>query len=138
MKTELPLVFYHAPNTRSTGVLLLLEELGAPYLLQVLNVRRGEHKAQAYRDVNPLGKVPAIRHGTALVTEQVAIYIYLADLFPASGLAPPIGDPLRGPYLRSMSAATAFSALARPPANEISVTLPALLRRRRTVSPKLA
>jgi glutathione S-transferase len=100
MKPELPLVFYHAPNTRSTGVLLLLEELGATYSLQPLNVRRGEHKAQAYLDVNPLGKVPAIRHGTALVTEQVAIYIYLADLFPVAGLAPRIGDPLRGPYLR--------------------------------------
>jgi glutathione S-transferase len=100
MQTELPLVFFHAPNTRSTGVLLLLEELGAPYSLQLLNVRRGEHKAPAYLDVNPLGKVPAIRHGTALVTEQVAIYIYLADQFPAAGLAPPIGDPLRGPYLR--------------------------------------
>jgi glutathione S-transferase len=100
MKTELPLVFYHAPNTRSTGVLLLLEELGAAYTLQLLNQRRGEHKAQAYLDVNPLGKVPAIRHGAALVTEQVAIYIYLADQFPAAALAPPIGDPLRGPYLR--------------------------------------
>jgi glutathione S-transferase len=100
MKTELPLVFYHAPNTRSTGVLLLLEELGATYALKPLDQRRGEHKAQAYLDVNPLGKVPAIRHGAALVTEQVAIYIYLADQFPAAGLAPPIGDPLRGPYLR--------------------------------------
>jgi glutathione S-transferase len=100
MNTKLPLVFYHAPNTRSTGVLLLLEELGATYSLQLLNVRRGDHKAQGYLEVNPLGKVPAIRHGSALVTEQVAIYIYLADLFPAAGLAPPIGDPLRGPYLR--------------------------------------
>ena len=49
-----------------------------------------------------MGKVPAIRHGDALVTEQVAIYLYLADLFPEAGLAPPIGDPLRGPYLRWM------------------------------------
>ena len=81
-------------------MLLLLEELGATYALQPLNQRRGEHKTQAYLDVNPLGKVPAIRHGAALVTEQVAIYIYLADQFPAAGLAPPIGDPLRGPYLR--------------------------------------
>jgi glutathione S-transferase len=100
MTTERPLVFYHAPNTRSSGVLLLLEELGAAYTLQLLNVKRGEHKAQAYLAINPLGKVPAIRHGPALVTEQVAIYIFLADLFPAAGLAPPIGDPLRGPYLR--------------------------------------
>ncbi|MFX6201848.1 glutathione S-transferase family protein, partial [Acinetobacter baumannii] len=53
-----------------------------------------------YLAVNPLGKVPAIRHGEALVTEQVAIYLYLADLFPEAGLAPALGDPRRGPYLR--------------------------------------
>ena len=47
-----------------------------------------------------MGKVPAVKHGEAIVTEQVAIYIYLADLYPEAGLAPPIGDPLRGPYLR--------------------------------------
>ena len=47
-----------------------------------------------------MGKVPAIKHGDALITEQVAIFIYLADLFPDAGLAPQIGDPLRGPYLR--------------------------------------
>ena len=49
-----------------------------------------------------MGKVPALLHDGALVTEQAAIYLYLADLFPAAGLAPPIGDPLRGPYLRWM------------------------------------
>ena len=50
-----------------------------------------------------MGKVPAITHGDALVTEQVAVFLYLADLFPQAGLAPPIGDPLRGPYLRWMA-----------------------------------
>ena len=100
MATELPLVFFHAPNTRSTGVLMLLEELSARYSLQLLNMQKNEHKAAAFLAVNPLGKVPAIRHGDALVTEQVAIYIYLADLFPAADLAPLIGDPQRGPYLR--------------------------------------
>lgn len=50
--------------------------------------------------MNPLGKVPAIRHGDALVTEQAAIFIYLADLYGDAGLAPGLGDPLRGPYLR--------------------------------------
>jgi len=49
-----------------------------------------------------MGKVPALKHGDALITEQVAIFLYLADLFPEAGLAPPIGDPLRGPYLRWM------------------------------------
>jgi len=54
----------------------------------------------AYLAVNPMGKVPAILHGDALITEQVAIGIYLADLFPEAGITPTIGDALRGPYLR--------------------------------------
>lgn len=94
------LTFYHAPQTRSTGVRILLEELGAPYDMQVLNRNRGEHRQKNFLAINPLGKVPAIEHDGALVTEQVAIFIYLADAFPERGLAPPIGDPLRGPYLR--------------------------------------
>jgi glutathione S-transferase len=50
-----------------------------------------------------MGKVPAILHGDALVTEQVAVYIYLADVFPKAGLAPAFDDPQRGPYLRWMA-----------------------------------
>jgi glutathione S-transferase len=91
---------YHGPSTRSTGVLVLLEELGAPYRLEVLNLKSGETRAPAFLAVNPMGKVPALVHRGALVTEQPAIYLYLADEFPAAGLAPPIGDALRGPYLR--------------------------------------
>lgn len=91
---------YHAPRTRSSGVRILLEELGAPYELHVLNFKLEEQHRPEYLAVNPLGKVPAIRHRGETVTEQVAIYIYLADAFPAAGLAPAIGDPLRGPYLR--------------------------------------
>jgi glutathione S-transferase len=91
---------YHAPNTRSSGSLILLEELGAPYELRVLNMKAGEQRRPEYLAVNPMGKVPALKHGDALVTEQVAIFLYLADLFPEAGLAPAIGDPRRGPYLR--------------------------------------
>jgi glutathione S-transferase len=80
--------------------MILLEELGAPYQLHILNMKAGEQRQPEYRAVNPMGKVPAIKHGEALVTEQVAIFLYLADLVPEAGLAPPIGDPLRGPYLR--------------------------------------
>jgi glutathione S-transferase len=100
MAADLSLTLFHAPNTRSNGVMILLEELGAAYDLEVLNFKAGEHRQAAYLAVNPMGKVPAVRHGEAVVTEQVAIFIYLADLFPAAGLAPPMGDPLRGPYLR--------------------------------------
>ena len=92
--------FFHAPNTRSTGTRILLEELGADYDLRVLNVKAGEQRKAEYLAVNPMGKVPAIRHGDAVVTEQGAVFLYLADLYPEAGLAPPIGDPLRGPYLR--------------------------------------
>jgi glutathione S-transferase len=94
------LTFFHAPNTRSTGVAFLLEELGAPHQTHVLNMTAGEQRQPAYLAINPMGKVPAIRHGDSLVTEQAAIFIYLADLFPDAGLAPAISDPLRGPYLR--------------------------------------
>jgi glutathione S-transferase len=94
------ITLFHSPQTRSSATLTLLEELGAPYDLQLINMKMGEQRRSAYLAVNPLGKVPAIRHRGALITEQVAIYIYLADLFPAAGLAPPIGDPRRGPYLR--------------------------------------
>jgi glutathione S-transferase len=78
----------------------LLEELNAPYSLHVLNMKAGEQRQAAYLAVNPMGKVPAILHGDALVTEQVAIGIYLADLFPEAAITPAIGDTLRGPYLR--------------------------------------
>jgi glutathione S-transferase len=94
--------FFHAPQSRSGGTRALLEELGVPYDLHALNLKAGEQRAPAYLAVNPMGKVPAIRHGDALITEQAAIFLYLADLYPQAKLAPAIGDPLRGPYLRWM------------------------------------
>jgi glutathione S-transferase len=103
---------FHSPQSRSSGALTLLEELGSPFELCVLNMKAGEQRKPAYLAVNPMGKVPAIKHGDALVTEQVAVFLYLADLFPQAGLAPAIGDPLRGPYLRWM----AFYAACYEPA----------------------
>lgn len=97
------LTLFHTPYSRSSGVLALLEELQAPHDLHVLNQKTGEQRRPAYLAVNPMGKVPAIRHGGVVVTEQVAIYLYLADLHPGAGLAPPIGTPLRGAYLRWMA-----------------------------------
>ena len=102
MNDDRKVTLYHSPNTRSSGALTLLEELGVPYELHVLNMKAGEQRRPAYLAVNPMGKVPALKHGDALITEQVAIFLYLADLFPEAKLAPPIGDPLRGPYLRWM------------------------------------
>ncbi len=100
MPTTEPITLFHSPQTRSSGALALLEELKAPYKLHVLNLKAGEQRQPAFLAVNPMGKVPAILHGNALITEQVAIGIYLADLFPEAGITPAIGDALRGPYLR--------------------------------------
>src|SRR5579875_892364 len=102
MAADRTITLFHAPHTRSGGTLLLLEELGAPYRLHVLNMKAGEQRQPAYLAINPMGKVPAIRHGDAVITEQVAIFLYLADLFPEAGLAPAPNDRLRGPYLRWM------------------------------------
>ena len=103
MTSNRQVTLFHSPNTRSSGALILLEELGADYLLHVLNMKKSEQRAPEYLAVNPMGKVPAVKHGDAVITEQVAVFLYLADLYPEAGLAPPIGDPLRGPYLRWMA-----------------------------------
>ncbi|CAH0355811.1 glutathione S-transferase family protein [Aquabacterium sp. CECT 9606] len=100
MSTDKHVTFYHSPNSRSAGVLVLLEELNADYETFVLNLKAGEQRQAAYLAINPMGKVPAIKHGDAVVTEQAAVYQYLAELYPEAGLAPPIGSPLRGPFLR--------------------------------------
>jgi glutathione S-transferase len=100
MPTTQTITLFHSPQTRSSGALALLEELKAPYKLHTLNMKAGEQRGSDYLAINPMGKVPAILHGDVLVTEQVAVGIYLADLFPEAGITPAIGDTLRGPYLR--------------------------------------
>lgn len=100
MASTLPLTFYYAPHSRANVTLYLLEELAAPYTMHAMSLYAGDQRKPEYLAINPMGKVPAIEHGDALITEQVAIIIYLADLFAEKGLAPQLGDPLRGPYLR--------------------------------------
>ncbi|MFG1186332.1 glutathione S-transferase family protein [Xanthobacter aminoxidans] len=100
MTADDTVTLFHSPNTRSSGALTLIEELGAPYRLHVLNMKAGEQRQPPYLAINPMGKVPAILHRGELVTEQVAIFIHLADAFPEAGLAPAIDAPGRGPYLR--------------------------------------
>ncbi len=97
---ENPLIFHYAPQTRAFSVRVLLEEMGVPHHLHVLNLRAGEQRAPDYLAINPMGKVPAIEHNGELVTEQGAIFIYLNDAFPEASLAPAVGDRLRGSYLR--------------------------------------
>lgn len=93
-------ILFHASPSRSSGVLVLLEALAADYELKVLDLKQGDNLSPDYLAINPMGKVPAILHEGALVTEQGAIYQYLAELYPEAGLAPAIGDARRGPFLR--------------------------------------
>jgi glutathione S-transferase len=96
-----PIALFHAPHSRSGAARILLEELGAPHKLEAMNLK--DTRAPRYLEINPMGKVPALLHGDALVTEQPAILTYLADLYPEAGLAPGLESPLRGPYLRWMA-----------------------------------
>jgi len=82
---------------------MLLEELGADYELHAFDLSTGKHHEADYLAINPLGKVPALRHGDVIVTEQPAVYLYAAELYPEAGLSPAPGDALRGPYLRWMT-----------------------------------
>jgi glutathione S-transferase len=93
------LVLYTNPMSRGRVARWMLEETGAPYRVEVLDYAT-TMKAPDYLAVNPMGKVPALRHGDTVVTETAAICAYLADAFPQAQLAPPAGDRLRGPYYR--------------------------------------
>jgi glutathione S-transferase len=92
------LVFYTNPMSRGRIVRWMLEELGVEYQVKV--VAYDAMQSPDYLAVNPMGKVPAIRHGEAIVTECPAICAYLADAFPDAKLAPPVGDKARGDYYR--------------------------------------
>jgi len=93
------LTFYTNPMSRGRIVRWMLEEIGQPYETVILDYAT-TMKAPDYLKINPMGKVPAIRHGDAVVTEAAAICAYLADAFPQAQLAPPAGSKQRGPYFR--------------------------------------
>jgi glutathione S-transferase len=93
------LTLYTNPMSRGRIARWMLEEVGQPYRTEVLDYATSM-KAPAYLAINPMGKVPALRHGDVVVTETAAICAYLADTFPEAKLAPPPGDRRRGPYYR--------------------------------------
>ena len=93
------LVFYTNPMSRGRIVRWMLEEVGQPYRTELLDYGT-TMKAPAYLAINPMGKVPALRHGDAIVTESAAICAYLADAFPQAGLAPAPGSRERAAYYR--------------------------------------
>ncbi|MDE1952553.1 MAG: glutathione S-transferase family protein [Betaproteobacteria bacterium] len=97
--TDAALTFYTHPQSRGRIVRWMLEEVGTPYDTVLLDYGT-TMKAPEYLAINPMGKVPAIRHGDAVVTEVAAICAYLADAFPQAGLAPAPGSRQRGPYYR--------------------------------------
>lgn len=92
------LTLFHWAPSRSMTARWMLEEVGEPYDIELVDITKGA--SADYLAVNPMGKVPALRHGDTIVTETAAICCHLADAFPDSGLAPPVGDPRRGPYLK--------------------------------------
>jgi glutathione S-transferase len=117
------LTLYHASPSRSSIVHWMLEELGEPYKLEVLNLRAGDQRQPAYLAINPMGKVPTLKDGDVVVSEVAAICCYLADAYPKARLAPPIGDKRRGDYLKwlfygpsCLEPAMIDKALNRPPA----------------------
>jgi len=94
------LTLYHAAPSRSSVVLWMLEELGQPYDLMLLSLKQGDNLKPDYLAINPMGKVPALKHGDTILTELAAICTYLADEFPQAKLNVPIGTPRRGVYLK--------------------------------------
>jgi glutathione S-transferase len=94
------ITLYHASPSRSSVVLWMLEELGIPYKIKLLSLSKGDNLQPDYLAINPMGKVPAIKHGDTVITEVAAICTYLADEFPEKKLNVPVGTPRRGSYLK--------------------------------------
>ncbi|MGH6838100.1 MAG: glutathione S-transferase family protein [Methylocella sp.] len=91
---------YWAPRTRSLRALWVLEEAGVPYERVRLDLSAGDQKSADFRAINSMAKVPALTDGLVAVAESGAICAYVAEAVPQAGLAPPLGDPARGRYLR--------------------------------------
>ncbi len=96
------IILYYNPMSRARIVHWMLEEVGAPYRIELLSFEKGEHKKPSFLAINPMGKLPTIVHRGAVVTECGAICAYLADAFPAAQLAPGNAEPARGTYFRWM------------------------------------
>jgi glutathione S-transferase len=94
------ITLYHHPKTRSSRFIFLLEELGAPYEIRQVTLRRADGTGEVDpANPHPHGKVPSISDEGAAVFESSAIALYLTDKFPRNGVGPVVGDPKRGPYV---------------------------------------
>jgi glutathione S-transferase len=96
------ITLYHSPASRAFTAYWMLEELGVPFAVSTVDIRKGEQKAPAYLKLNPAGKVPTLTDGEVVVSENPAIAIYLADRYGYGRLAPRIEEAERGPYLKWM------------------------------------
>jgi len=94
------ITLYHHPFSRAAGTVWALEEIGQPYELKFVDLMKGAHKAPDIVALNPMGKLPILTDGDAIVTEAAAIALYLADCYAPGKLAPALDDPRRGTYLR--------------------------------------
>src|SRR5471032_1336476 len=94
------ITLYHASPSRSSIVLWMLEELGESYDIKLLSLSKGDNMKPDYLAINPMGKVPAIKHGDTVITESAAICTFLADEYPKAKLNIPVGAPDRGEYLK--------------------------------------
>ncbi len=93
---------YWAPKSRSFRAVWMMEEAGRPYERVLIDITSGAQSGDAYREINPMMKVPALADGAVKVAESGALCTYVAESVPEAGLAPAIGDPSRGDYLRWM------------------------------------
>lgn len=99
------LTLYHAPNSRSTAVVQLIDEMGIADRVKIIDVSIPRQDGSGGRDPNnphPEGKVPYLVNGDDHIRERGAIMIYLTDMFPEPGLGRSPNDPQRGQYLSWM------------------------------------
>jgi glutathione S-transferase len=94
------ITLYHASPSRSSIVLWMLEELGEPYDIKLLKLSAGDNLKPEFLSLNPMGKVPTLKHGDTVITESAAICTFLADEYPKAKLNIPVGAPGRGVYLK--------------------------------------
>jgi glutathione S-transferase len=94
------IVVYHHPFSRAANVVWMLEELEVPYELRFVDLAAGAQKSPEILALNPMGKLPIVVDGDAVVTESAAVALYLADRYGYGRLAPRVDDPARATYLR--------------------------------------
>ncbi len=93
------LKLYHSPQSRSSRMIWLLEEIGQPYTVEYMDMRADGGLPESYRAVHPMKKVPALEHDGEVVIESAAICLYLSDAYPDAGLGYSVGERGRAQYL---------------------------------------